>query len=198
MFSAAPRTGASGRALIGAVRGPPHRLSGDDGHWCDRIQSGQSVDRLLRDGRGQLVVVAGGRRAALLRRWDELGHTLHGPVRRPGVLRSARRSRQRQSSDRRDQRRLVRLDQRRRCMDCPALRADPGDAFGSGEILAACPDGIWRSADGGTTWTGVALPGSPGSFTRIAVSIAPSDPSVAYAWGASCRSYEGCSSGSEV
>ena len=57
-------------------------------------------------------------------------------------------------------------------------------AFGSGEILAACSDGIWRSTDGGTTWVAVALPGSPGSFNRIAVSIAPSNPSVAYAWGA--------------
>jgi len=58
-------------------------------------------------------------------------------------------------------------------------------AFGSGEILAACSDGIWRSTDGGTTWAAVALPGGPGSFGRIAVSIAPSNPSVAYAWGAS-------------
>jgi hypothetical protein len=57
-------------------------------------------------------------------------------------------------------------------------------AFGSGEILAASSDGIWRSADGGATWTSVALPGSPGSFDRIAVCIAPSNPSVAYAWGA--------------
>jgi photosystem II stability/assembly factor-like uncharacterized protein len=57
-------------------------------------------------------------------------------------------------------------------------------AFGSGEILAAFSDGIWRSTDGGNTWANVALPGSPGSFDRIAVSIAPSNPSVAYAWGA--------------
>lgn len=56
--------------------------------------------------------------------------------------------------------------------------------FGSGEILAAFSDGIWRSTDGGNTWVNVALPGSPGSFDRIAVSIAPSNPSVAYAWGA--------------
>jgi hypothetical protein len=57
-------------------------------------------------------------------------------------------------------------------------------AFGSGEILAASSDGIWRSTDGGTTWSAVALPGSPGSFDRIAVSIAPSNPAAAYAWGA--------------
>jgi len=57
-------------------------------------------------------------------------------------------------------------------------------AFGSGEILAACSDGVFRSADGGTTWAAVALPGAPGSFDRLAVAIAPSNPSVAYAWGA--------------
>ena len=50
------------------------------------------------------------------------------------------------------------------------------------EILAACRDGLFRSTDGGTTWAAVALPGSTGSFDRIAVSIAPSNPSVAYAW----------------
>ena len=53
------------------------------------------------------------------------------------------------------------------------------------EILAACADGLFRSTDGGTTWTPVALPGAPGSFTRLAVAIATSNPAVAYAWGAS-------------
>jgi hypothetical protein len=57
-------------------------------------------------------------------------------------------------------------------------------AFGSGEILASCSDGVWRSINGGTTWTAVTLPGSPGTFDRIAVCIAPSNPAVAYAWGA--------------
>jgi hypothetical protein len=57
-------------------------------------------------------------------------------------------------------------------------------AIGSGEWLAACSDGIWRSTNAGTTWTAVALPGSPGAFDRIAVCIAPSNPTVAYAWGA--------------
>ena len=54
----------------------------------------------------------------------------------------------------------------------------------SAEILAACADGLFHSADGGTTWTGVALPGSPGAFDRLSVALAPSNPSVAYAWGA--------------
>ncbi|HWT07037.1 MAG TPA: hypothetical protein VN224_14835, partial [Xanthomonadales bacterium] len=50
-------------------------------------------------------------------------------------------------------------------------------AGGAGaEILAASSDGLFRSTDGGTTWTAVALPGSPGSFNRLAVSIAPSNP----------------------
>jgi hypothetical protein len=57
-------------------------------------------------------------------------------------------------------------------------------AFGTGEILAACSDGVWRSTNGGTSWTAVTLPGSPGSFTRLAVAIAPSNAAVAYAWGA--------------
>jgi hypothetical protein len=57
-------------------------------------------------------------------------------------------------------------------------------AFGSGEILASSSDGVWRSTDGGTAWTAVALPGSPGSFDRVAVCIAPSNASVAYVWGA--------------
>ncbi|MBI3801200.1 MAG: hypothetical protein HY268_30040, partial [Deltaproteobacteria bacterium] len=57
-------------------------------------------------------------------------------------------------------------------------------AFGSGEILASSSDGVWRSTDGGSTWVAVALPGSPGGFDRIAVCIAPSNPSVAYTWGA--------------
>jgi hypothetical protein len=57
-------------------------------------------------------------------------------------------------------------------------------AFGHNEILAASSDGIFTSTDGGTTWTPVPLPGSPGSFNRIAVCVAPSNPAVAYAWGA--------------
>jgi hypothetical protein len=53
------------------------------------------------------------------------------------------------------------------------------------EILAACQDGLFRSTNGGNTWTAVTLPGAPGTFQRLAVSIAPSNPGVAYAWGAS-------------
>lgn len=55
----------------------------------------------------------------------------------------------------------------------------------SAEILASCQDGLWRSTDGGATWNAVALPGSPATFTRLAVRIAPSNRNVAYAWGAS-------------
>jgi hypothetical protein len=55
---------------------------------------------------------------------------------------------------------------------------------GSTEILAACQDGARRSTDNGVTWNAVALPGAPATFTRLAVAIAPSDPTVAYAWGA--------------
>jgi hypothetical protein len=55
----------------------------------------------------------------------------------------------------------------------------------SAEILAACRDGLWSSTDGGTSWNAVILPSSPGNFDRFAVDIAASNPSVAYAWGAS-------------
>jgi ligand-binding sensor domain-containing protein len=55
----------------------------------------------------------------------------------------------------------------------------------SAEILAACSDGLWSSTDEGTTWSAVTLPSSPGNFDRFAVDIAASNPSVAYAWGAS-------------
>lgn len=51
------------------------------------------------------------------------------------------------------------------------------------EILAACADGLFRSTDA-VTWTAVTLPTSPGAFDRLAGAIAPSDPTVAYAWGA--------------
>jgi ligand-binding sensor domain-containing protein len=55
----------------------------------------------------------------------------------------------------------------------------------SAQILAACTDGLYRSTNGGTSWTAVSLPGAPASFNRLAVSIAPSSPGVAYVWGAS-------------
>ena len=54
-----------------------------------------------------------------------------------------------------------------------------------GEVLAACRDGLFRSTNKGNAWNAVALPGTPGTFQRLAVAIAPSDPGVAYAWGAS-------------
>ena len=52
------------------------------------------------------------------------------------------------------------------------------------EILAGCSDGVFRSTDGGTNWAAVTLPGNPGTFDRLEVAIAPSNPAVAYAWGA--------------
>ena len=53
----------------------------------------------------------------------------------------------------------------------------------SAEILAACGDGVFRSTDGGTTWTAQTLPSAPAQWDRLAVSIAPSSPTIAYAWG---------------
>ncbi|HEX6701020.1 MAG TPA: hypothetical protein VF101_09855 [Gaiellaceae bacterium] len=56
---------------------------------------------------------------------------------------------------------------------------------GGAEVLAACADGLWRSMNRGNNWNTVALPGAPANgFNRIAVAIAPSDPTVAYAWAA--------------
>ena len=55
---------------------------------------------------------------------------------------------------------------------------------GTGELLCGSADGVFRSADRGDTWTAEQLPGAPGSFTRLAVAFAPSDRSIAYAWGA--------------
>lgn len=56
------------------------------------------------------------------------------------------------------------------------------------EILAACADGLWRSTDG-NAWQRIDLPEAPSAsskicFVRLAVVIAPSDPRIAYAWGA--------------
>jgi hypothetical protein len=53
------------------------------------------------------------------------------------------------------------------------------------EILAASSDGLFASTNGGTNWTAVTLPGSPAAFSRLAVALAPSNPTIAYAWGAS-------------
>jgi photosystem II stability/assembly factor-like uncharacterized protein len=53
-----------------------------------------------------------------------------------------------------------------------------------GEALAASVDGLFASADGAQTWTAVALPSAPTSWSRLAVAHAPSNPAVAYAWGA--------------
>lgn len=56
-------------------------------------------------------------------------------------------------------------------------------SLGTREILAGCRDGLFRSTNSGTGWTAVALPGAPTSFDRLAVAVAPSDTSVAYAFG---------------
>ena len=55
---------------------------------------------------------------------------------------------------------------------------------GTGELLCGSADGVFRSTDRGDNWTAEQLPGAPGSFTRLAVAFAPSDKSIAYAWGA--------------
>ena len=56
-------------------------------------------------------------------------------------------------------------------------------ARGVSAWLASSTDGLFRSTDNGTTWNAVPLPGAPTSFVRLAVSVAPSNPQVAYAFG---------------
>jgi len=73
---------------------------------------------------------------------------------------------------------------RRRAALTWSISMAPAAGRTPGEILAGCSDGVFRSTDGGTTWTTVALPRGPGAFDRVAVSIAPSNPAVAYVWGA--------------
>lgn len=63
--------------------------------------------------------------------------------------------------------------------------AMPPAGGAAAEILAACSDGVFSSTDGGVTWNAVALPGAPaGGFDRVACDICPSNPAVAYVWGA--------------
>jgi hypothetical protein len=71
---------------------------------------------------------------------------------------------------------------RRRSQRCWSISIGRG---ATAEWLAACSDGVFRSTDNGTTWTAVALPGAPGSWNRLAVAIASSNSTVAYAWGSS-------------
>ena len=53
------------------------------------------------------------------------------------------------------------------------------------EILGAFGNGIYSSTNDGVTWTKATLPGAPAGFNRLAVDISRSNPSVAYAYGAS-------------
>jgi len=65
-----------------------------------------------------------------------------------------------------------------------SLAIAPGPVA-TAEMIAGCGDGVFHSTNGGTTWTAVALPaGAPGTFDRLAVALAPTNPAIAYAWGA--------------
>jgi BNR/Asp-box repeat len=54
------------------------------------------------------------------------------------------------------------------------------------EVLAGCLDGLFRSTDAGSTWNAVTLPGTPNpaNIRRLAVSHAPTNGEVAWAWAA--------------
>jgi hypothetical protein len=97
------------------------------------------------------------------------------PLRRAGFLRPQGRRRQQQPPRRRDDRRPLRLHersagwtQRRGSTTWSVSMARTGTAK-TLEILAGCSDGVFRSTNGGTSWSSVTLPGSPGAFDRLAV-----------------------------
>ena len=71
----------------------------------------------------------------------------------------------------------------RRNARCWDLSMHPTGGSGA-EVLAACSDGLFRSANGGQTWAAVTLPGVSGGWDRLAVAHARSNPAVAYVFGA--------------
>lgn len=69
-----------------------------------------------------------------------------------------------------------------------AVAAGPGRP----QVLAGCSDGVFESDDLGENWTEIDLPGAPNiDLWRVAVAIAPSDASVAYAWAAYAEGKKG-------
>ena len=72
----------------------------------------------------------------------------------------------------------------RRAVKTWEVAMQPGGGA-TAEVLAASSDGLQRSTDGGTTWAAQALTGAPAAWDRLAVAIAPSDGSTAFAFGAS-------------
>ena len=81
---------------------------------------------------------------------------------------------------------------RRRAAATWSLSISPAGGA-TAEILAACSDGLFRSTNRGVDLDRVALPGVTPPFDRLAVAIAPSNPAVAYAWGAQRRDRLRCS-----
>ena len=67
-----------------------------------------------------------------------------------------------------------------RTWDLSMHPAIPGDNQSTQEVFAGCQDGVFRSTDGGNTWSAVALPGAPGAYSRIEVCHAPSDGNIVY------------------
>src|SRR5262249_41554961 len=69
-----------------------------------------------------------------------------------------------------------------------AVAAGPGRP----QVLAGCADGVFESNDLGENWTEIDLPGAPDiDIWRVAVAIAPSDASVAYAWAGYTEGWQG-------
>jgi hypothetical protein len=72
----------------------------------------------------------------------------------------------------------------RRSARCWSVSVHPSG--GATEVLAGCADGMFRSTDRGATWSAVTLSGvpNPPGISRLAVSHAPSNGAVAWAWAA--------------
>ncbi len=54
----------------------------------------------------------------------------------------------------------------------------------SAEVFCAFNDGLYKSNNGGSTYSKINLPSSPDLFSRLAVSISPSIPGIVYVYGA--------------
>jgi hypothetical protein len=72
----------------------------------------------------------------------------------------------------------------RRGIQCWSVSVHPSG--GDHEVLAGCADGLFRSTNRGSTWAAVTLSGMPNppNIRRLAVSHAPSNGAVAWAWAA--------------
>ncbi len=185
-------TAAFGRATTArAVLDPAHRPRRYSHHGGHRLPPSRSGHRPRGHGRRRLVVRFWYGHPPVHRRGFHLGKPMHCPVRRPGLLRSGvRPGHPTRLYAATTGGLFVSTDSgatwtRRRTVRTWSVAVAPSGA----EALAACQDGLFRSTDRGVTWNAVTLPSAPATYSRFAVALAPSDPTVAYAWGAGTTGY---------